>query len=267
MIFIVALKNIPIWFLLIIFILANGVSQFTLGGINCTFLDMAPPISGTLFAISNTISNTAGFLVPLVTGFLTNEESSRETWNYVWLIYIGVGVLGGLVYIIFADCQLQDWTCNEGYGEDDFAPHGFESQSGNSVLTRTTSEQIRPFSSEANTIEQKTKQSTSKNRSQSLDLTQQHSEQESTIVQETTEDLLISAQVPIPKMNKNSRISQSKRIQINSTSKNSSDRNIGQREVPEFTVLPVEDNSESFQTSCYLDVNIDINFKKVRKDD
>lgn len=245
--------------------MANGVSQFTLGGINCTFLDMAPPISGTLFAISNTISNTAGFLVPLVTGFLTNEESSRETWNYVWLIYIGVGILGGLVYIIFADCQLQDWTCNQGYGEDNFAQRGFENQSGNPVLSRTTSEQIQPFSSDAN-IEQRTKER-SNNRSQSLDLTQQHSEQESTIVQEKTDDLLISAQVPIPKMNKNSRISGSKRIQINSTSKNSSDRNVGQREVPEFNVLPVEDNTESFQTSCYLDVNIDINFKKVRKDD
>ena len=71
---------------------------------------MAPLYCGTLFAMTNSLANTAGFLVPLVTGFITNQDSSRETWSYVWIIFVGVSAFGGLVYILLADCNQQSWA-------------------------------------------------------------------------------------------------------------------------------------------------------------
>jgi len=59
------------------------------------------------------IANTSGFLVPLITGYLTNAESNKETWTYVWDIFIGMAVFGGFVYIFFCDCRQQEWALTD----------------------------------------------------------------------------------------------------------------------------------------------------------
>lgn len=75
---------------------------------------MVGPHAGIFFGISNTAANIGGFLVPLVAGFLTEDDpESRSSWIWVWLLVVFTQFAGMLVFLGFADPVLQDWVLED----------------------------------------------------------------------------------------------------------------------------------------------------------
>ncbi|GFO45158.1 vesicular glutamate transporter 1 [Plakobranchus ocellatus] len=56
--------------------LAVGFSGFTMAGYSVNHLDIAPTYAGVLYAISNTVGTTSGFIGPAIVGALTNGKVS-----------------------------------------------------------------------------------------------------------------------------------------------------------------------------------------------
>ncbi|KAF8787051.1 Vesicular glutamate transporter 2.2 like protein [Argiope bruennichi] len=59
---------------------------FVYSGFNVTYIDMSQGYAGVLFAITNTISNTAGILSPTIVGLLTANGETVENWNKIFFI-------------------------------------------------------------------------------------------------------------------------------------------------------------------------------------
>ena len=63
---------------------------------NPNVLDLAPNFSSTLFGISNTMANLAGFIAPqLAMYFIDGNENSLDGWVPVWMttmIIVSIGI-------------------------------------------------------------------------------------------------------------------------------------------------------------------------------
>jgi len=80
---------------------------------------MVGPHAGIFFGISNTAANIGGFLVPLVAGFLTEDDpESRSSWVWVWLLVVFTQFAGMFVFLGLADPVLQDWVLEENDDRD-----------------------------------------------------------------------------------------------------------------------------------------------------
>ncbi|GIY35651.1 putative inorganic phosphate cotransporter [Caerostris extrusa] len=76
-------------------------------------LDMTVVFAGTLMGIVSTMASTAGFIIPLIVGSLTNTEQTLSQWNKVMYISSGVSVVSGIIFVIFGSAKLQDWDTPE----------------------------------------------------------------------------------------------------------------------------------------------------------
>jgi len=61
-------------------------------------------------AISNTLSNTSGFLAPVTTGRLLKSNNSLEQWQLAFWISALVNVPGVIAFQIFGSDQIQTWA-------------------------------------------------------------------------------------------------------------------------------------------------------------
>ncbi|CAG5136826.1 unnamed protein product [Candidula unifasciata] len=89
---------------------AVGISGFTMAGYSVNHLDIAPAFAGTLFGITNTIGTTTGFIGPVILGALTKHQNSPQHWNTFFYITSGIFFTGGLLFLLFAQGEIQDWT-------------------------------------------------------------------------------------------------------------------------------------------------------------
>ncbi|XP_064480144.1 putative inorganic phosphate cotransporter [Ornithodoros turicata] len=83
-------------------------------GFNCTHVDMAPAFAGTLFGLTNCISNTTGILAPQVVGYLTEHNNNVNNWKTVFYITSCVYITGGLAFLAFGSAEVQHWAVVEG---------------------------------------------------------------------------------------------------------------------------------------------------------
>lgn len=73
-------------------------------------LDFAPTHTGIIFAISNTISNLSGFLAPITTGRLLEDENTLQRWQLAFWISGIVYFPGFVAFQFFGTDQLQHWA-------------------------------------------------------------------------------------------------------------------------------------------------------------
>ncbi|XP_055943016.1 sialin-like [Argiope bruennichi] len=95
--------------IIVLLCLTMCLNDFVYSGFNVTHIDMSPDYAGVLFAITNTISNTAGILSPTIVGLLTANGETVENWNKIFFITSAVYVSCGLFYAIFASAEVQPW--------------------------------------------------------------------------------------------------------------------------------------------------------------
>ncbi|KAG6455048.1 vesicular glutamate transporter 1 [Manduca sexta] len=89
-------------------------SGFAISGYNVNHLDIAPRYASILMGLSNGIGTIAGFVVPIVIAYMTQEKNTlvmaiRE-WRAVFLMGATVHFIGITIYGIFASGELQPWA-------------------------------------------------------------------------------------------------------------------------------------------------------------
>lgn len=97
---------------IVLITIAMFLSGFQYAGFVVNYLDVAPPFSGTVMGIGNTISSLAGFLSPYVTAQIVREGAQSE-WQIVFFICGGILVIGALIFSIFASGSVQEWAKSE----------------------------------------------------------------------------------------------------------------------------------------------------------
>lgn len=73
-------------------------------------LDIAPNFSGTIFGLANTLSSFGGWLSTKLVAILTRDESSFDTWRYVFWMLVGTYIGGAVMYLVFGTGNLQKWN-------------------------------------------------------------------------------------------------------------------------------------------------------------
>lgn len=82
-------------------------TSFSIGGEAQIPLDISERYSGTIHAIGSS-SAISGFIEPLIVGFLIRDHAAdRFVWKRVWLGASAISLIGGLVFLIFADATIQ----------------------------------------------------------------------------------------------------------------------------------------------------------------
>nr|XP_015912589.1 uncharacterized transporter slc-17.2-like [Parasteatoda tepidariorum] len=75
-------------------------------------LDMTANFAGTLFGLAATIASLSGFLIPLIVGALTHQQTLAQ-WNVVIYISVGVVSVSGIVFHFCGSANLQPWDSLE----------------------------------------------------------------------------------------------------------------------------------------------------------
>ncbi|CAH3961189.1 vesicular glutamate transporter 1 [Pieris brassicae] len=94
--------------------LGVACSGFAISGYNVNHLDIAPRYASILMGLSNGIGTIAGFVVPIVIDYMTQEKDKLEKaiteWREVFLMGATVHFIGITIYGIFASGELQPWA-------------------------------------------------------------------------------------------------------------------------------------------------------------
>lgn len=94
---------------LVLFVVAGTVRGMSEAGYMAIPVDMAPSYAGTVLGICVSIGNTTGFIVPYITGLLTEKKNTLQQWSYCFYISGVVGLVTGLCFQLFASAEVQDW--------------------------------------------------------------------------------------------------------------------------------------------------------------
>ncbi|GFT80241.1 hypothetical protein NPIL_220121 [Nephila pilipes] len=89
--------------------LAMAFNGFVYSGFNVTHVDMSPDFAGTLYGITNTISNINGIIGPLIVGYFTQSGATILNWNYVFYITAAMYSTSAIFYAVFASAEPQPW--------------------------------------------------------------------------------------------------------------------------------------------------------------
>ncbi|KAI5642705.1 major facilitator superfamily domain-containing protein [Phthorimaea operculella] len=94
--------------------LGVACSGFAISGYNVNHLDIAPRYASILMGLSNGIGTIAGFIVPIVIDYMTQEKNIHAKaiteWRAVFLMGATVHFIGITIYGIFASGELQPWA-------------------------------------------------------------------------------------------------------------------------------------------------------------
>lgn len=90
------------------FALLFALTTYGAGGEAQMPLDLSERYSGTIHALGSSIASTSGIFVPIVVGRITKDHGfSMQTWKVIWLGASGFSFLGGLIFVLFGDANIQ----------------------------------------------------------------------------------------------------------------------------------------------------------------
>ncbi|XP_029649434.1 sialin [Octopus sinensis] len=89
--------------------LAVSLTGLQYSGFIVNHVDIAPPVAGILFGISNSLAAITGFISPLVTAAVT-PNGTQEEWQVVFYISAAVYIFGAIFYFLFASGEIQPWS-------------------------------------------------------------------------------------------------------------------------------------------------------------
>uniref|UniRef100_A0A914HKG5 Major facilitator superfamily (MFS) profile domain-containing protein n=1 Tax=Globodera rostochiensis TaxID=31243 RepID=A0A914HKG5_GLORO len=89
--------------------LSIGISGFQYSGFVINYLDIAPELAGFLLGLGNTVSCLAGFVGPMLMGWLTPTGSKTE-WLTVFGITELILVFGAVAFSVLASADVQPWA-------------------------------------------------------------------------------------------------------------------------------------------------------------
>ncbi|XP_058828179.1 sialin-like [Topomyia yanbarensis] len=89
--------------------IAVGMGGVAWNGYLVNPLDLSPKSAGVLMGIANGFATIAGVISPIVSGYITTNNSENE-WRLVFYITAGIYVIGTLIYWVWGSGQLQPWS-------------------------------------------------------------------------------------------------------------------------------------------------------------
>ncbi|GFU64205.1 putative inorganic phosphate cotransporter [Trichonephila clavipes] len=95
------------------FTLAAFIIGVSLSGVAIASIDMSPVFAGFLTGIGTCIASISTFILPILTGYLTTNETLGE-WHSVFWITFAVVLSSGFVFIVFGSAEVQPWNFPEG---------------------------------------------------------------------------------------------------------------------------------------------------------
>ncbi|GFY71717.1 putative transporter, partial [Trichonephila inaurata madagascariensis] len=72
---------------------------------------------GTLYGITNTISNINGIIGPMIVGYFTHSGATIVNWNYVFYITAAMYSTSAIFYNLFASAEPQPWGVKKSESE------------------------------------------------------------------------------------------------------------------------------------------------------
>lgn len=83
--------------------------------------DLTSRFSGTVFGFGNALGMSASFIVPMVVGAILDHNiyNPRHAWYMIIYSMAAFAAAGGVVFLIFAKAEPQDWDWEEEEDEDE----------------------------------------------------------------------------------------------------------------------------------------------------
>ncbi|KAK3890384.1 hypothetical protein Pcinc_005668 [Petrolisthes cinctipes] len=72
--------------------------------------DIAPNFAGSLKGLSNTVGSATGFLAPVITGSIINDNQTLRGWSTVFVTGALIGIVCTTQYMIFGTDKVQPWN-------------------------------------------------------------------------------------------------------------------------------------------------------------
>lgn len=93
---------------------------FTLnaGGSSVVLVDMAPEYAGVLNGLVSTVTAATGFLSPLLTGTIINNDVTRGRWSLVFLISAAMAIFGLFTFLCLGSAEIQPWAIQRSDSKD-----------------------------------------------------------------------------------------------------------------------------------------------------
>ncbi|XP_049775994.1 putative inorganic phosphate cotransporter isoform X2 [Schistocerca cancellata] len=93
----------------ILLTVAIGFNGLTIMGMMMNLIDIAPNFSGLMMGVTDCIGTLTSIAAPLYVGAIVKENTIEE-WRIVFLTAAGMFFVGNLVFVIFADGEVQPWN-------------------------------------------------------------------------------------------------------------------------------------------------------------
>jgi MFS family permease len=86
--------------------------------------ELSVDFSGTIYAIGNCVGSSTGFIVPYVYSQIVTEPYSRAQWEVYFYTAAVITALGGLIFLIFGQNKMQDFSKDLDDSQMDFVKFG-----------------------------------------------------------------------------------------------------------------------------------------------
>ncbi|XP_059176567.1 sialin-like [Physella acuta] len=99
-------------------VLALSFQNLTSVAFRINLLDIAPRYAGLLNGVVSTVATLISLPAPVVTSLLIAGlclvfQGSRDGWLVVFCLVAGFNIVGGLIFVLFAQGDIQDWATSD----------------------------------------------------------------------------------------------------------------------------------------------------------
>lgn len=91
---------------------AGGATGMIYAGFQVNILDIAPRYAGIVMGISNSIGSAAGFLSPMLVGFITQNKTVQD-WRTVFWLTLLLYIIGSVVFCALVSEEREEWDRGE----------------------------------------------------------------------------------------------------------------------------------------------------------
>ncbi|KAG5454576.1 Sialin [Clonorchis sinensis] len=94
----------------IIFAIAIGLMGAASSGYVSNAVDLAPPFSGVIISLTNTVATLPGIFGPMLVGYVTRDSSSLDNWRIIYGVATGLAWFGAVFNLFVTSGRRQPWA-------------------------------------------------------------------------------------------------------------------------------------------------------------
>nr|XP_014102786.1 putative inorganic phosphate cotransporter [Bactrocera oleae] len=87
-----------------------GMSAATHLGFQVNHIDLTPNFAGTLVGLTNSASQVASSIAPLLVGYVVTDTTNPEQWRVIFFIAAFISFIGNLLFVFFGTAKVQSWN-------------------------------------------------------------------------------------------------------------------------------------------------------------